>query len=397
MDFLSLPAVDLKNKRVLIRADLNVPMKAGKITNDAKLRAILPTLKAALKQNAAILLISHLGRPEPGKYQKEFSLKPLVETLSQLLKKPVKFSEHWLEHPNFSPGEIVLGENVRFLVGEEENDPKLAKKMAALCDVFVMDAFATAHRAQASTEGVIHYAPEAVAGLLFTQELTALNKIFTDPKHPVLAIVGGAKVSTKLSILKTLLEKVDSLILGGGMANTFIKALGYSVGNSLYEPEFIEDAQQLLKEAKRQNKYIVLPEDVIVAKEITEQAATEVKKISDIQEDDIILDVGPLSSQKYQEYIQDAKTIIWNGPLGVYELTPFAQGTKALAEAIAKASAFTVAGGGETLAAIDKFKVQDKISYISTGGGAFLEFLEGKALPAVSALEARKMDVPIHG
>lgn len=390
MTFLKMQDLDLKNKRLLIRADLNVPMQASKITNDARLKAVLPTLRLALEQQASILLISHLGRPKEGETNLEFSLKSVAERLSQLLNIPIRFEPHWLEGINIAPGEIVLGENVRFLQGEEENDPVLAQKMAKLCDVFIMDAFATAHRAQASTVGVAHYARDAAAGLLVTQELNALDKIFANPKHPVVAIVGGAKVSSKLLILKSLLKHVDILIVGGGIANTFIKSLGYSIGTSLYEKEFVEAARELLKASGKQNKLILMPQDVVVSKEISSTATTEIKKISDISQDDKILDVGPLSLQQYVDYILEAKTVLWNGPVGVFEMDPFASGTKAIAEAIADSEAFSVAGGGETLAAIDKFKITDKISYISTAGGAFLEYLEGKTLPAIAALEKRE-------
>lgn len=411
MTFLTMEKLDLANKRVLIRADLNVPMEEGKISNDSRLRAALPTLQLALDQKARIILISHLGRPKEGSYDPAFSLKPVAVRLSQLLGAEVRFEQDWLNGLEVAPGEIVLCENVRFNIGEEDNDPTLAKKMASLCDVFIMDAFGTAHRAQASTVGVAQYAPSAAAGLLLTKELNALGKIFSNPKHPIVAIVGGAKVSTKLLILKSLLQRVDTLIVGGGIANTFIKALGYSVGNSLFEPDFIPDALKLLEDAKQQGKTIVIPKDVVVENtsnllgsdptklnQVSKKGSDpnqapnnqiNIKQLSDITNDDKILDVGPQSSELYAAILKKANTIIWNGPVGVFEREDFAKGTQALAEAIAESPAFSVAGGGETIAAIDKFKVADSISYISTGGAAFLEFLEGKTLPAVAVLEAR--------
>lgn len=389
MTFLKMQDLPLNQKRLLIRADLNVPMEKGKIQNDARIKASLPTLQLALKQQAGVLLISHLGRPKEGVFNPEFSLKPIGVHLSELLKQPVRFETDWLSGVSIKPGEIVLGENVRFNVGEEENDPILSKKMAELCDIFVMDAFGTAHRAQASTVGVAEFAPLACAGLLLSKELEALGKIFQNPKHPLVAIVGGAKVSSKLSILKSLLKHVDTLIVGGGIANTFLKAKGMFIGDSLYEENLVHAAAQLLEQASIEGKSILIPEDVVVAKEISEHAATAIKSISEITQGEKILDVGPLTSRHYAEFIQSAKTIVWNGPLGVFEYQPFAEGTRHLANAIAASTAFSVAGGGETLAAIDAFKVHDKISYISTGGGAFLEYLEGKTLPALRVLEKK--------
>lgn len=392
MSFLKMDMLDLKNKRLLIRADLNVAMQAGKITNDARLRAALPSIQLALKKGAAVILVSHLGRPKAGEVSSEFSLQPVRERLELLLGHSIRFEKNWIAGLKISPGEVVLCENVRFLPGEAENDPLLAQKMAMLCDIFIMDAFGTAHRAQASTEGIIKYAPIASAGLLLEKELDALNKIFAQPKHPLVAIVGGAKVSTKLQLLQALLERVDALIVGGGIANTFIKAQGYPIGSSLFEPNFVEQAKELIIQAKKQNKALMIPEDVVTAKEISESIPGTIKNLLEIEASDKILDVGPATVKKYTETILKANTIIWNGPLGMFEYTPFSAGTQAIARAIAISPGFSVAGGGETLAAIDKFNVSDKISYISTGGAAFLEFLEGKSLPAIIALEMRCKD-----
>lgn len=386
---ISLAQLDLNQKRVLIRVDLNVPMQAGKITNDARLKAIIPTLEFALNAHACVILMSHLGRPQEGVYTEAFSLKPIAEWLSTLINQPVRFVKDWLEGIEVKPGEIVLCENVRFNIGEKANDLSLAKKMAALCDIFVMDAFATAHRAEASTVGIAQYAPIAAAGPLLSAELTALQKALQDPKHPLVAIVGGAKVSDKCLLLGSLLEKVDTLIVGGGLANTFIAAQGYSVGGSLLEPTFIAEAIALLARAKNKGVQLIVPIDAVVAKTISETAETRISDLTDIATDEKILDVGPKTSQLIDAIIQQAATIVWNGPLGVFEQSPFENGTRSLAAAIANASAFSLAGGGETLAAIEKYGVSEKISYISTGGGAFLEYLEGKTLPAVAMLETR--------
>ncbi len=386
---ISLAQLDLNQKRVLIRVDLNVPMQAGKITNDARLKAIIPTLEFALNANACVILISHLGRPEEGVYTEALSLKPIAERLSILMNQPVRFVKDWLEGVEVKPGEIVLCENVRFNIGEKANDLSLAKKMAALCDIFVMDAFATAHRAEASTVGIAQYAPVAAAGLLLSAELTALEKALRDPKHPVVAVVGGAKVSDKCLLLGSLLDKVDTLIVGGGLANTFIAAQGYSVGGSLLEPTFIAEAVALLARAKSKGIQLIVPIDAIAAKTISETAKTRISDLTDIAPDEKILDVGPKTSQLIDAIIQRAGTIVWNGPLGVFELSSFENGTKRVVDAIANSSAFSLAGGGETLAAIEKYGVSEKISYISTGGGAFLEYLEGKTLPVVAMLEAR--------
>ncbi|HQW57531.1 MAG TPA: phosphoglycerate kinase [Gammaproteobacteria bacterium] len=386
---ISLAQLDLNQKRVLIRVDLNVPLQNGKITNDARLKAIIPTLKFALNVHACVILMSHLGRPEEGVYTEALSLKPIAERLSILMNQPVRFVKDWLEGVEVKPGEIVLCENVRFNIGEKANDLSLSKKMAALCDIFVMDAFATAHRAEASTVGIAQYAPVAAAGLLLSAELTALEKALRDPKHPVVAVVGGAKVSDKCLLLGSLLDKVDTLIVGGGLANTFIAAQGYSVGGSLLEPTFIAEAIALLARAKNKGVQLIVPIDAVVAKTISETAETRISDLTDIATDEKILDVGPKTSQLIDAIIQRAGTIVWNGPLGVFELSSFENGTKRVVDAIANVSAFSLAGGGETLAAIEKYGVSEKISYISTGGGAFLEYLEGKTLPAVTMLEAR--------
>ena len=386
---ISLAQLDLNQKRVLIRVDLNVPLQNGKITNDARLKAIIPTLKFALNAHARIMLLSHLGRPEEGVYTEALSLKPIAERLSTLMKQSVRFVKDWLQGVAVEPGEIVLCENVRFNVGEKANDLTLAKKMAALCDIFVMDAFATAHRAEASTVGIAQYAPVAAAGLLLSAELTALEKALRDPKHPVVAVVDGAKVSDKCLLLGSLLDKVDTLIVGGGLANTFIAAQGYSVGGSLLEPTFIAEAIALLARAKNKGVQLIVPIDAVVAKTISETAETRISDLTDIATDEKILDVGPKTSQLIDAIIQQAATIVWNGPLGVFELSSFENGTKRVVDAIANVSAFSLAGGGETLAAIEKYGVSEKISYISTGGGAFLEYLEDKTLPAVTMLEAR--------
>ncbi len=378
---------DLSEKRVLIRVDLNVPIQNGKIINDARIQAILPTLKLCLEANAKIMLLSHLGRPIEGQFDPNFSLAPIAVRLSQLIGQPVRLAKDWLEGVQVAPKEIVLCENVRFNFGEEANDEVLSKKMAALCDVFVMDAFATAHRAQASTVGVAKYAPMAVAGPLLVTELTALHAVMESPKRPLVAIVGGAKVSDKLQVLQSLVEKVNVLIVGGGIANTFIAALGHSVGSSLYERNLIPIAKELLQKASGTFS-LMLPIDVVVARDITDTYSIRTTKIADIKSSEKILDVGPESSRQYEKMLARAGTILWNGPMGVFEKEAFQEGTKQLAENIAHSAAYSVAGGGETLAAIEKFNVADKISYISTGGGAFLEYLEGKTLPAIAALES---------
>lgn len=389
MSVLKITDVDLHNKRVLIREDFNVPMQNGHISSDTRIRAALPTIQYALHANAKVILMSHLGRPNEGESTAEFSLAPVADRLSELLNKPVKFIKNWLEGVSLANGEIALCENVRLQTGEKKNDPALAKKMAALCDVFVMDAFATAHRAEASTYGVAQYAPIACAGLLLANELAALQKALLKPARPMIAIIGGAKVSTKLSVLENLLPKVDTLIVGGGIANTFLAAAGFAIGKSLCESEFLTVAKKLLDNAKSGGAQIPLPTDVVVAKEFSATAATTVKSIKEIAADDMILDIGPQTAQAYATILQSAGTILWNGPVGVFEFPACANGTKTLALAIAASSAFSIAGGGDTLAAIEKYAISEKISYISTGGGAFLEFVEGKELPALKILQER--------
>jgi len=381
--------LDLNGKRILVRQDLNVPVKDGKVTSDIRIRASIPAIELALKANAAVMLMSHLGRPTEGEFDINASLQPVAVCLSELLNKPVRLEKDWIDGIEIQPGEVVLCENVRFNVGEGKDSAELGKKMAALCDIFVMDAFGTAHRAQASTHSVIEHAKAACAGPLLSAELDALGKSLNNPENPVMAIVGGSKVSTKLTVLKTLSEKVDQLIVGGGIANTFIAAAGYSVGKSLYEADLIDDAKTLIAAAKANNSEIPIPVDVVCAKEFSDTAVATIKKVSDIADDDMILDIGPETAKLYAEKLATAKTIVWNGPVGVFEIEQFANGTKVLAHAIADSSAFSIAGGGDTLAAIDKYAINDKISYTSTGGGAFLEFLEGKELPAITALEAK--------
>jgi len=381
--------LDLSGKRVLIRQDLNVPVKNGTVTSDIRIQASVPTIEKALAAGAAVILLSHLGRPDEGQYDEAASLKPVAERLSILLGKPVRVEKDWLEGVVIAPGEVVLCENVRFNVGEEKNSDELGKKMAALCDVFVMDAFGTAHRAQASTHSVAKFAPIVCAGPLLASELDALGKALETPAKPLVAIVGGSKVSTKLTVLKSLSEKVDQLIVGGGIANTFIAAAGFQVGKSLYEADLIEEAQHLIAEAKKAGSAIPIPVDVVCAKEFSETAIATIKKVEDVEADDLILDIGPDTAKLYAELIKSAGTIVWNGPVGVFEIEQFSHGTQSLATAIAQSSAFSIAGGGDTLAAIDKYGINDQVSYTSTGGGAFLEFLEGKELPAVAILKSR--------
>lgn len=389
MPIIKMTDLDLHNKRVLIREDLNVPIQDGKITSNTRIEAVIPTLQIALRQRAKVMILSHLGRPMEGKNDNEFSLALVAKRLEELLGQPVRLIKHWLDGINLEPGEIVLCENVRFLVGENKNDSTLAKKMAALCDVFVMDAFATAHRAQASTYGVAEYAPIVCAGPLLVAELEALAKVLQNPARPMIAIVGGSKVSTKIEILTTLIDRVNQLIVGGGIANTFIAACGLPVGKSLYEPEFIPEAKRLITLAKERGSEIPIPTDVVVAKTLAKDAVAILKNVDEVAADEMILDIGPETAARFAEILKQAGTILWNGPVGVFEYDAFEQGTKALAKAIAASKAFSIAGGGDTLAAIDKYGVVDKISYISTGGGAFLEFLEGKKLPAVEILEKR--------
>ncbi len=389
MSFLRMDELDLNGKRVMIREDFNVPVDSGRVTSDARIRAAVPTIKLALDRGAAVILLSHLGRPVEGKFNDKFSMAPVAEHLSGLLGLTVRFQKTWLGGFDINPGEVVLCDNVRFNVGEKGNDGALAKSMAALCDVFVMDAFGSAHRAQASTEGVARFAPVACAGPLLSRELFELEKALTDPERPMLAIVGGSKVSTKLTVLEALMSKVDKLIVGGGIANTFIAASGHDVGKSLYEPDLVQEAQRLIRLAHQQGGEIPIPKDVLVATSFSKDAKATVRSVDEVKDDEMILDIGPLTAIDYAAIIQSAGTVIWNGPVGVFEFDNFAAGTRAVADAIEISDAFSIAGGGDTLAAIDQFNIADGISYISTGGGAFLEYVEGKTLPAVAALEAR--------
>ncbi|MBV1881699.1 MAG: phosphoglycerate kinase [Pseudomonadales bacterium] len=376
--------LELSGKRVLIREDLNVPVKDGLVTSDARIRAALPTIRQALEAGAKVILLSHLGRPTEGEYDEQYSLAPVASHLGKLLNREVPLVKDWLGGVDLNEGEVVLCENVRFNQGEKKNDESLSKKMAAMCDIYVMDAFGTAHRAQASTHGVAKYAPIACAGPLLSGELEALGKALDNPQKPVVAIVGGSKVSTKLTVLESLSKVVDQLIVGGGIANTFLAAAGYPVGKSLYETDLLPQAKALIESGD-----IPIPTDVIVATEFSESAPAVLKPASEVAEDDMILDIGPDTTAALAEILKSAKTIVWNGPVGVFEFDQFAAGTKGLSLAIADSEAFSIAGGGDTLAAVDKYDLADKISYISTGGGAFLEFLEGKKLPAVAVLEER--------
>lgn len=389
INVLKMTDLELTNRRVLIRVDLNVPMQDGQITETTRIEKCIPTLKAALKGKARVLVLSHWGRPKEGEYDPAASLAPVAKALSVALGQPVPLITHWLDGVDIEPGQIALAENVRFLVGEESNDQKLAQQMAKQCDIFVMDAFATAHRAQASTVGLGEYAPVACAGPLLIAELAALSKALEHPKRPLIAIVGGSKVSSKIHLLKNLLTQVDCLIVGGGIANTFLAAEGYPVGKSLYEPSWLIQAKELINRARELGIAFPLPQDVVVAHEVSAQAKATTKPLDALKMDDIILDIGPVTAKHYAEYIAGAATIVWNGPLGVFELPQFSHGTYALGTAITQSGAFSIVGGGDTLSALSQFGLSDKISYISTGGGAFLEFLEGTELPAVSVLIRR--------
>lgn len=380
---------DLRGKRVLIREDLNVPVQDAVVTSDARIRAALPTIRYALDQHAQVFILSHLGRPKEGQYDAALSLKPVATRLSELLGKPVPLQRDWLEGLECAPGSAVLCENVRFNKGEKKDDEQLARKMASLCDVFVMDAFGTAHRAEASTHGVAKFARTACAGPLLVGELEALERALDKPARPLVAIVAGSKVSTKLTVLESLLDKVDKLIVGGGIANTFLAAGGVAIGKSLYEADLTGVARRLMEQARARGAEIPLPTDVVVAKEFAATAHADVRSIHDVAADEMILDIGPDTADRLSEVLQTAGTILWNGPVGVFEFEQFGEGTRAVARAIARSKAFSLAGGGDTLAAIEKYRVEDGISYISTGGGAFLEFVEGKKLPAVAALEER--------
>ena len=381
--------LDLAGRRVLIREDLNVPIKDGAVTSDARIRAALPTLQRAAQAGARVMVMSHLGRPTEGAPDPGLSLAPVARRLGELLGREVRLAENWLHGLDVEDGEIVLCENVRFLEGEKADDEALARRMAALCDVYVMDAFGTAHRAQASTHGVARFAPVACAGPLLAAELEALGKAFARPARPLVAIVGGSKVSTKLGVLEALSERVDRLIAGGGIANTFIAAAGHEVGASLYEPDLVEQAARIRDAVRGRGGDVPIPGDVVVADSPSESAAAVVKAVHDVGPGEMILDIGPETARAYREAIDSAGTVVWNGPVGVFEFEPFAAGTREIAQAIARSSAFSIAGGGDTLAAIDAFGVTGQVSYVSTGGGAFLEFLEGKTIPAIAALEAR--------
>lgn len=385
MAVLKMSDITLQGKRVLIREDLNVPIKDGEVSSDARIRAALPTIKQALDAGASqVVVMSHLGRPTEGEYAAEFSLVPVASHMSKLLKLPVRVEKNWQKGLDVEKGEVVLLENVRFNVGEKKDADDLAKAYAALCDVFVMDAFGTAHRAQASTHGVAKYATTACAGPLLSKELDALEKALANPESPVVAIVGGSKVSTKLEVLEKLSEVCDQLIVGGGIANTFMAAKGLPVGKSLYEPDLIPKAKALMKKTQ-----IPIPSDVVVGKKFDEHEPAIYKYAEDVKDDDMIFDIGPGTANDIAEIIHNAKTILWNGPVGVFEFDQFSNGTQFISEAIAESAAFSLAGGGDTLAAIDKFNIANKVSYISTGGGAFLEYVEGKVLPAVAILEER--------
>ena len=392
MSVIAMTDLDLQNKRVLIREDLNVPVKDGKITSDARLRAALPTIKLALEKGAKVMVMSHLGRPTEGEYEEQYSMAPVADYLNDALEQPVSLAKEYLDGIDVAQGQVVVFENVRFNKGEKKNDDALAKQMANLCDVFVMDAFGTAHRAQASTHGVAKYAPVACAGPLLAAELDALGKALDNPKRPLVAIVGGSKVSTKLTVLESLSRVVDQLIVGGGIANTFIAAQGHNVGKSLYEKELVPEAQRLMAAAKAKNAEIPLPVDVVTGQAFSADTVAETKAVESIKDSDMVFDVGPKTSEMLAEKLKAAGTIVWNGPVGVFEFEAFSKGTESMANAIASSEAFSIAGGGDTLAAIDQFNIADKISYISTGGGAFLEFLEGKKLPAVEILEQRAQD-----
>lgn len=386
---LAMSDLDLAGKRVLIREDFNVPLKNGKITDDTRLRAGLPTLQQAVKAGARVIVMSHLGRPKEGVFDAASSMAPVAEALTKMLGQPVRLVADWIDGVECAPGEVVLVENVRFLVGEEKDDPVLAKKMATLCDIYVNDAFATAHRAQASTHGVARFAPIACAGPLMKAEIDALKQALQAPKRPLVAIVGGSKVSTKLDVLESLLAKVDQLIVGGGIANTFLKASGAEIGKSLCEDDMLDTARRIMAAAQARGAEVPVLTDVVCGKEFAETTPATTKPVAAITADDMIMDVGPDTARRFNEILRSAGTIVWNGPLGVFEFDAFAGGTRALAEAIAASPAFSIAGGGDTLAAIAKFGIADRVSYISTAGGAFLEYLEGKTLPAVAALEDR--------
>jgi len=389
MSIIKMTDLDLSGKRVLIRADLNVPVKDGKVTSDVRIRATLPTIEAAAEAGAKVMVMSHLGRPEEGVFSEENSLKPVAEHIAKLRGQPVRLVKDYLGGVEVEAGEVVVFENVRFNKGEKKNSDDLAKRYAALCDIFVMDAFGTAHRAEASTHGVAKFAPVACAGPLLAGELDALGKALQAPKRPLAAIVAGSKVSTKLTILDSMADKVDQLIVGGGIANTFMLAAGLKVGKSLAEPDLVDEARKIMDKMKARGAEVPIPVDVVCGKEFSPTAAATTKDAADVTDDDMIFDVGPKTAKLLADKLKSAGTIVWNGPVGVFEFDQFGEGTKTLALAIADSPAFSIAGGGDTLAAVDKYGIADKVSYISTGGGAFLEFLEGKELPAVAILQER--------
>jgi len=389
MPVVKMTDLDLSGKRVLIRADLNVPIKDGKVTSDVRIRATLPTIERAVQAGARVMVMSHLGRPEEGVFSDEDSMKPVADHLGTLLGKPVRLVSDYLNGVDVGAGEVVLFENVRFNKGEKKNNDELSRQYAALCDVFVMDAFGTAHRAQASTHGVARFAPVACAGPLLAGELDALGKALQDPKRPLAAIVAGSKVSTKLTILDSMADKVDQLIVGGGIANTFMLAAGLKVGKSLAEADLVAQAKAIMDKMSKRGAEVPIPVDVVCGKEFSPDAAAVIKDVKDVTEDDMIFDVGPRTARILADKLKSAGTIVWNGPVGVFEFDQFGEGTKTVAMAIAESPAFSIAGGGDTLAAVDKYGIADRVSYISTGGGAFLEFLEGKKLPAVAILEER--------
>ncbi len=390
MSVIKMTDLDLKGKRVLIRSDLNVPVKDGKVTSDARITASMATINAALKAGARVMVTSHLGRPEEGVYSEENSLKPVADTIANKLGKPVRLIRDWVDGGfNVAEGELVLLENCRFNKGEKKNNEETAKKYAALCDVFVMDAFGTAHRAEASTHGVAKFAPVAAAGILLTEELDALGKALANPARPMVAIVGGSKVSTKLTVLESLAEKCDQLVVGGGIANTFLKAAGKNVGKSLCEDDLVPTAKSLMEKMSARGATIPIAVDVVVGKKFDANEPAVLKDAGAVADDDMIFDIGPKSAQELADVIMKAGTVVWNGPVGVFEFDQFGEGTKTIAKAIAETKAFTLAGGGDTIAAIQKYDIYDKVSYISTAGGAFLEYLEGKTLPAVDILEQR--------
>lgn len=390
MSVIKMTDLDLRGKRVFIRSDLNVPVKDGKVTSDARITASLPTIEFALKAGAKVMVTSHLGRPEEGVFSAENSLQPVAEVMSAKLDKPVRLVRGWVDGGfDVAEGEVVLLENCRFNMGEKKSLDETSQKYAKLCDVFVMDAFGTAHRAEASTHGIARYAPVAAAGMLLVEELDALTKALLDPARPMVAIVGGSKVSTKLTVLESLAEKVDQLVVGGGIANTFLKAAGHEVGKSLCEDELVPTAKQLMEKMSRRGAAVPIAVDVVCGKQFDPNEPAVLKDASDVAADDMIFDIGPKSAKELADIIMRAGTVVWNGPVGVFEFDQFGAGTRTIAEAIANTSAFTLAGGGDTIAAIQKYDIYDRVSYISTAGGAFLEFLEGKKLPAVDILEQR--------